>query len=243
MNFDNYKFHPSSLGKFMTSSRTKGDLGETCKKALIACYVEQVYGRRKDITNKYIEKGLEAEEDSITLYSRVTKKFHKKNEEVIVNDFFVGTPDLFDGESIYHANTIIDIKTSWDIHTFFNTIVSPINKDYWWQGQAYMDLTGAKTFKLVYCLVNTPLVLIEQEKNRLLYQMGVTTRENELYLEACEKLERELTFDDIPLKDRYISFEIKRDDAAIAEAKDKLRECREYLNLLYTSQNHELILA
>jgi len=100
MSFDSYKFHPSSLGLIMTESRTKEPIGETAKAHLLQCWIEETYGRRKDISNKYIEKGIAQEEDSITLYSLVTKKFHKKNTEAISNDFFVGTPDLYDGTSI-----------------------------------------------------------------------------------------------------------------------------------------------
>ncbi len=73
MNFDNYLFHPSSLGLIMTESRTKDQFGETCKSHLMECYINKKYGRFKDITNHFIEKGILAEEDSIDLYSVVKK--------------------------------------------------------------------------------------------------------------------------------------------------------------------------
>lgn len=230
--FSNYKFHPSMLGELMTESRSKGDIGETFKSALMSCFIEAKYGRKKNIQNKYIEKGLAVEEDSITLYSRVKKKFFQKNEETLVNDFFIGTPDLFEGPSIHEATAIIDIKSSWNIHTFFSTIIKPQNKSYYWQGQAYMDLTGAKTFKLVYCLVSAPEQIINDEKRRLAWQMGVATDDNELAQKAFEELDREMIFDDIPIEERWIQQVIMRDDNAIESAKEKMKVCRDFLNKL-----------
>lgn len=209
----------------MTESKIKSEpLGETCKEALLACYIEKVYGRSKEVMNKYMEKGLAVEEDSMTLYSLCTKTFHAKNKKEFTNDFFIGTPDIIDGK------TIIDIKSSWDIHTFHKVLVNPINKNYFWQGQAYLDLLGADTFKLAYCLVNTPDQLINDAKRKLLWNMGVATDENEDYIEACAQLELEMTFDDIPQEKRYIEFTIQRDQSAIDAAHKKIELCREFLN-------------
>lgn len=231
MNFDNYNFHPSSLGLIMTDSRTKEPIGETAKAHLLQCWIEETYGRKKDISNKYIEKGLAQEEESITLYSLVTKKFHKKNTETISNDFFIGTPDLYDGNSIKEAELILDIKTSWDIFTFFATLQKPLNKNYYWQLQAYMDLTGASVSKLVYCLVDTPENLILDEKRKLQWAMGIIDPDaNSEYLAKCEQIEKNMRFSDIPKEERYIAFEVKRNDEDIKKAHDRVIECRNYLN-------------
>lgn len=240
MNFDNYLFHPSMLGDLMTEGRSKSDpFGETCKKALVSCFIEARYGRKKDLANKYVMKGLAVEEDSITLYSRVKKSFFLKNETTLSNDLFTGTPDLFIGESIESATEIIDIKSSWDIHTFFNVLINPINKKYVWQGQAYMNLTGAKKFRLAYCLVNTPEVMINDEKRKMMWRMGATTDEDPVYLDAIKELEKEMRFDDIDINDRYIEFEINYDQEMIDQAKEKLQLCRNFLNSI--NEKPELI--
>lgn len=227
MNFDNYLFHPSSLGLIMTESRTKDQFGETCKSHLMECYVSQKYGRYKDITNKYIEKGIVAEEDSIDLYSVVKKKLFIKNTEVMRNEFFVGTPDLIEGK------TVIDLKTSWDIFTFFGVMAKALDKRYYWQLQAYMDLTGAEQGKLTYCLVDTPLKLIEDAKKKLMWTMAVIDPDtDEAYQKACEQVEKNSIYDDIPMEDRYIEFTIDRDQDAIDKAHARVIECREFLNQL-----------
>lgn len=83
-------------------------------------YVQARYGREKDITNRYIAKGLHTEEDAITLYSRVKGEFYKKNSERITNDYLTGEPDLFEGETIFKAEATIDTKSCWDLFTFNN---------------------------------------------------------------------------------------------------------------------------
>lgn len=233
LTFDNFLFHPSQLGLIMTESRTKEPLGETAKTHLIECYVNHVYGRYKDITNKYLEKGTLAEEDSIDLYAIVKKKMYEKNKHRIHNDFFMGTPDLFEGPSIKEATLIIDLKTSWDIFTFFGVMTKGLDKRYFWQLQAYMDLTGAKEAKLVYCLVNTPYKLVEDEKKKLMWKLGVIDPEtDELYITGCNEIDKNSNFDDIPMQKRYIEFSIERDQEAIDKAHERVIFCRNFLNQL-----------
>jgi hypothetical protein len=223
--FDDYKFHPSSLGLIMTESRTKEELGETAKSHLIECYVSKKYGRNKDVTNKFIEKGLLAEEDSFDLYTLVKDKLFIKNEKTFENDFFIGTPDIVDG------NLIVDIKTSWDIFTFFSVMGKPINKMYYWQLQSYMDLTGANEAKLVYCLVNTPFKLVEDQKKKLMWTMGVIDPEaDDAYLKACEQVDKNSIYDDIPIENKYIEFSIPRDQSAIEKSHERVKFCRNFLN-------------
>lgn len=231
MTWDDYKFHPSSLGALMTDPRSKSDgLGETCKAHLMECYIERVYGRSKEITNKYIEKGIECEEDSLTLYSRVMKTFYKKNVKVYENDYLIGTPDIITGEDI------IEIKTSWDIFTFHKVLHKNINKDYFWQCQGYMELTDREHAKLVYCLVDATPQMVLDAKNKLKWTMNVIDRDsielNPEYVEACAQIDKAMTYGDIPIEERYIQITIDRDQKLIDKAHDRIDECRAFLNTL-----------
>ena len=229
--FDNYLFHPSQLGLIMTESRTKDLFGETCKKHLMECWVNMKYGRTRNFSTKFMEKGTLAEEDSIDLYSIVKGKYFEKNKEQISNAYFVGMPDLFEGDGILKATKIIDIKTSWDIFTFYETLIKGINKIYYWQLQAYMDLTGATTASLAYCLVNTPFKLLEDEKRKMMWKMGVIDEEaDEAYQMACAEIEKNGIFDDIPHKDRLIEFVIERNQDDIDKAHQRVIDCRAFLN-------------
>lgn len=235
MTFDNYLFRASSIGHLMTEPQAKadkdaGNLSESAKTHLIDCYVAAKYGRHTDIRSKYIDKGNQVEEDSITLYSLFTNRFYKKNEERIDNEYISGCPDLFEGIDIRRADIILDIKSSWDIFTFFRVLTKKVNPIYYWQGQAYLWLTGAQKFKLVYCLVNTPEALIQDEERKLFYQMNAVTTDNPLYIDACGKLRELAIYDDINMSERVLPFEFERDIDDIDRMRQKVEKGRAYLN-------------
>lgn len=227
MDFSNYKFRCSALGTIMTNDRSGKGMGETCKKYLMQVYIKEKYGRDREVINKYINKGLLVEEDSLTLYSLVKKTFFVKNEKTFSNDFIVGTPDIITGEEV------IDIKSSWSLETFMSVIHQPINKDYYYQLQGYMALTNLQKARLAYCLVSTPEPLILDEKNRIKWKMGVSDPDtDEVYIQSCEYLETAMRFDDIPKEERYIEFLLNRIDADMELVYERVKLCRQFLNEL-----------
>jgi hypothetical protein len=223
--FDNYLFHCSSIGEIMTEPRSGKGLSETCKAHLLQCWIGETYGRFKGDTNKYIEKGNMVEEDSITLYSRVAKKLFTKNNETFSNEFITGTPDII------HDSHVVDIKSCWDMFTFFANLHKPLNKDYLYQLNGYWDLLQARSASLVYVLVNTPDVILEQEKSRLRYKMGLIDPEsNPVYLHAVAEIDKNGLFDDVPIEKRWIELEVPK--LEIAKVYDRVKDCREFLNAL-----------
>jgi hypothetical protein len=227
MDANNILFRCSSLGALMTAPRSKSELlSETCKKELVKIFVTEKYGREKDVQSKYTTKGLMVEEDSLTLYSRYKKQIFFKNEDRLKNDFITGTPDVLPEEDLI----VKDIKSSWDIFTFFSSEHNALNKAYYWQIQGYCALTGAKSGRLAYCLVNTPDMLIQDEKRRLQYKMGVIDDANLSFHEACEKLEKLMIYDDLPLEERVLEIDIPRNDKDIESIYERVKDCREYMN-------------
>lgn len=265
MDFSNILFRCSSLGHIMTDPKSGTGLSETAKGHLVDVYVSNKYQRHDDIQNKYIEKGNAVEEDSITLLSRLKKKFYQKNEEHLNNQWIKGTPDLFEGKSIFEADVITDAKSSWDIYTFHRVLSKGINKLYYWQLQGYMDLSGAKSANLSYCLVNTPSNLIDGEKRKLMWQMGIIDPTgNELYKEACREIEKNFIYDyetfirhnpgydlsftkeewnelglDIPMEERLIEFTVERNEVDIMKLHSRVEQCRIWLNEFEQSRNIE----
>lgn len=234
IDFSNLLFHCHSANALLTEPKTKeakaaGNLSETTKTFLNEVFISEKYGRKKDFSNKMIEKGLKCEEDSITLYSRVKRDFFKKNAARITNDYLTGEPDLFIGKSIREASKVIDIKTSWDIFSFFKNRSTGLSDIYYTQIQCYMALTGAKSGAVAFCLVNTPEPLIEAEKRKLYYQMGGDNCDEKVYKDVCEMLDVSMRFDDIPMSERLIEFEVERDDAFIQNLYDKILKARTHL--------------
>lgn len=229
--FSKTLFRASGCSQLMTEPRSKAEtISATTKTFLLGVMISEVYKRRKDIMNKYVQKGLMVEESAITLYSRVRKQFYLKNETHLENEFLKGTPDLFEGnETILRATKIIDIKSSFDIFTFFKAKYEPVNTDYFFQLQAYMDLTGANEAELAYCLIDTPDSIIEGQKKRFMWDAGIKG-EDEFDHKAFEEIDRLAKYEDIPIEEKCFIKSVPRDQEAIDKLHDKVILARKYMN-------------
>jgi len=147
---NNFKCRASKGGALMTNARKKGEiLSQTTKTYLEDWAKEQIYGVRKEIKSKYLTKGTELEDQGIEKaieWGKITVK----NELFLEDEHFTGTPDIITPQCIY------DIKCSWDCFTFPLFEQELPTKDYFYQVQIYMHLTGIKKAKVVYVLLNTP---------------------------------------------------------------------------------------
>jgi len=234
MNWSDTLIRCSSIGNLMTEPKDKaakdaGELSKTAKTHLKNVYIQEKYGREKDIVTRQMQKGIEVEEDSITLLSRVQKKMLYKNEERLYNDYITGLPDIFEGKSIHESDSITDIKSSYDLFTFMSNIGEPLDSSYYYQLQGYMALSGAKIAYIAYCLVNTPAHIIESEKYYLLKKMDVISEESPEFIKEAMKIDKNMTFDDIPKEERVLIFTVERDDLIISKIYNKVLKAREYL--------------
>ena len=108
------KFRASQLGKLMTSSRTKGEaLSQTAKSYIIEKAKQDFYGYRSELTNKYVLKGIEQEQDSIDLLNLVRVENYAKDCPPAENEWLTGCCDIITEDKV------IDIKTSWSLDTFY----------------------------------------------------------------------------------------------------------------------------
>ena len=72
-------FRCHRLGDLMTEPRSKSEtLSETTKSYLKLLYRELTWDRKKQIESKYLRKGIETEENCLTLLSLEKKLFLKK---------------------------------------------------------------------------------------------------------------------------------------------------------------------
>lgn len=142
------------------------ELTNSSKKWLEQLVWEELTGRSTAIKSKYLDKGIQSEEKSLTLYSSNKESLVLKNKERKNNDFFTGECDIA-------RYKVRDIKSSWSFQTFPLTSVEIPNKDYEWQLDVYMDLFDYKRAELIYCLVDTPFKLIEDELRRLDWKFNI----------------------------------------------------------------------
>lgn len=232
------------------------ELSETAKTHCVNVYVSEVYGRREMHDNKFLQKGNEREEDSMTLLSVMTKKYLTKNTERRFNDYVTGEWDTHIGTTERPIIEIFDTKSSWSAHTFFRAKHSELNKLYYWQIQSYCDITGADRGFVAFCLVNGTARHIMAEKRRLAFSMGLydeqSCQSNPEYYSRCLQIERNHIFDmpafikeypdfqfdhvidewkyDIPKEDRCFLFRVDRDDVEIKKMHRRIETCWEWMD-------------
>jgi hypothetical protein len=131
---------------------------------------EFVYGYDERISSKYMDKGIQVEDESIDLYNAVHLSSYAKNTERRKNEWITGEAD------IVADDRIIDIKSSWCLTTFPVLADQGEDKGYEWQLRAYMMLWDKPRADIAYCLVSTPTDLIGWE-NKSLHQVDHINRE------------------------------------------------------------------
>lgn len=257
-NANKIKIRCSSLGYLMTEPREiakqkAGELSETAKTHLVDIFVSQVWGRREELNNKFLEKGNVREEDNITLQSILKKEMYRKNEERIENDFISGTPDFIIEDPKTKVKKIYDTKTSFSAHTFFRSKYNPLPDKYKWQVTGYMALTGANSAHVAFGLVNGTAKQILKEK----YNLGFLYNEIDInlnpdYVNKCIQIEKNHIFDmkafvkenpgfdfhcdpykwewDIPIEQRSHIFDVPRVQADIDKIQWKVLVAREWMN-------------
>jgi predicted ribosome quality control (RQC) complex YloA/Tae2 family protein len=212
-----------TLDELIIKRDTPSDLSDTAKTYCQNWTKQQIYGRRKEITSKYTEKGLIMEDNSLDyIAEQQDLGMLIKNESYFENDYMCGTPDVI------LPNLIIDVKNSWDCFTFplFENDVP--NSTYWWQGQGYMELVNRDNYELIYVLSDTPLHLIQREAYWYCKNNGYDDLTEEIYNDFVKKM----TYQDVADEYKIKIFPFKKDTEAIKQIEQQVIKCRNYIETL-----------
>lgn len=171
----------------------------------------ETYNRNFPFTNAYVKKGIQQEEEGITLYQNYRNKILKiptsfsKNTERIKNEWFSGEPDL--GPK---GVPILEWKEGFDVKCPYSLLTLPFKVDelkpiYEAQNQVYMNLTGADKWTTAYCLVNDTEQAVFNEKQKWMYSLMSAKHGNpesnpehpfyEEYVSKCKDVEKMMIFD------------------------------------------------
>ena len=214
----------SAIGKLMTAPRNKSELlSETAKTYIQDYFKEKELGIAKEFWSRYTDKGLQMEDEAIEFAGQVLGwDFVVKNTERYNNEWLTGEPDVIT------KDLLADIKCSWDANTFpmFDTELK--NKDYFWQLQGYMFLTGMYKAELVYCLMSTPHQIVEDEVRRAHWKAGLIDED----LDLREAVQSQHNFDHLPNELRIKRFIVEKDEQAIEQIKEKVEIARDYYETL-----------
>ena len=219
-----FKIRCSAIGQIMTNPRSKSEtLSETAKTYAETWVKEQLYGRHKDFTSKYTDKGNSMEQAAIDFAAaQLGWGMVFKNEDYLSDEHITGTPDLIMGD------LVADIKCPWDCFTF-PLFDSEPPKGYDWQLQGYMALTGAKRAHLVYCLMDAPEHIIEREAwSRVRADGG-----DELTQELFEEVKEQMTYANIPDKYRIRTFELVADPDKVQAIRERVGAVREHIDRIW----------
>jgi hypothetical protein len=219
------KIRCSAIGKIMTSPRSKGEvLSATTKTYIKELVLEHKYGIKKEINSRYLDKGNQVEDMAIELAEEALDLgFVFKNELFFENDHLTGTPDIITD------TLIVDVKSSWNGTTFPMFEDELPNKDYYWQLQGYMDLTGKHNAIVAYCLVDTPEDIVLDEIRRVAW----AKKELEPSEETEQDVRSQHEFSHIPKDKRVKAFLVEKDEHAIWQIKERVEQCREYYTELW----------
>lgn len=182
------KIRASQLGLIMTEPKSKSEVLSVGAKTYIKKLAKEfVYGYDEVITSKYMDKGIQVEDESIALYNRVFLTDYSKNTERKTNDWITGECDIFTGSKV------IDIKSSWSLATFPCFKEDASDKQYEWQLRAYMMLWNCNEAELAYCMVSTPDELIKYEQ----IDMHLVDWIDEALRVTVNKFERDLELEEL----------------------------------------------
>jgi len=250
-------FH--DLGKKKTE---KPKLSTTAQNELKKMHTGLVYNRSKLIQTLAMEKGIIAEDKSISLDAYAVDKLLIKNRERRKNDWFNGECDNAQG-------IIREYKSSWDFETF-PLHKDEARKDYEYQGNCYMDLWDLDVCEVVHCLVDTPAEIIKKDLYNKMFRydyiddygnikedkIGLVVELISNHIYTTKGLEEYCAFDDnvdiqwfyecenpfieIPEEIRRKVYRFERDDILIDSMKKQIVLAREYLGELSQQMIEEM---
>jgi hypothetical protein len=91
-----------------------------------------------------------------------------------------------------------------------------------------MWLTGKQESVLAYCLIDTPLEMVEDEVRKAHWKLHLIDENTEL----CQEVESKHKFGHIPNNRKVKYWFVQRDEQVIEQIKERVELCREYYNLL-----------
>ena len=200
----------------LLDAKENPSISKTAETELIKIYREVKYNRRFLFTNKYVQKGLQQEDESFSLYQKYLKEVKGVNAILINNKerlngkYFTGESDV-SKEFYKQFNWGFDVKTVWSLETMptkeykSNKFVfekSKLNPEYECQDLVYMDLIkelqGIELdhFKTSSVLVNSTERTLFNEKMK---HLGANDNDEE----ACKDIYKELEKTHIVDYDRF----------------------------------------
>ncbi len=220
------------LNDFTAKIMAENELSETAKNFIFETWLKDTKGFKENVSTKEMQKGIEAEDESLMLLSEVTNRVLLKNQKHYTHEsnLLSGTPDcIADG-------VVIDVKSSWSPYTFMKADFKSL---YEWQLRAYMILTDTYNAELSYCLVDMPPVQFADLERRAFWQAGIIDHASEEALKITDQLNNNYVYSNneyYTKEERVKTYTLERCDVKDDLLFDALEKASKYAESLTLNQ-------
>jgi hypothetical protein len=135
--------------------RDNFELSKGAKSYLRKLRREIKFGRRHELKSKYLEKGIELEEEAITFLSLYHGEYFTNNKDRVFDDFFQGEVDVLEGydtKCAWSLNTLPDPEEPLDkIYEYQDRVYARLhNKDRWTTSSIILSMTDSALADVIY---------------------------------------------------------------------------------------------
>jgi len=171
--------------------RDNFELSKGAKSYLRKIRREVKFNRRKELKSKYLEKGIELEEEAITFLSLYHGKVFENNKGRVYGEYFQGECDIPEG---------FDTKVAWELDTLPDP-KEPLNPIYEYQNRIYMILYDKEQWTTSSIVMN----MTDSALKDVIYREGFRWKDNEVPKWRLVEIIAFYTYDEETFYNRCIS--------------------------------------
>lgn len=209
-------------------------IGKSGLSKLRDIYVREKYQKEAmSVSKDFIPaamNGILSEGKSLSLICELDGVSYNVHKKLIKNKYLKGVIDAYSGKSVYKSKKVIDIKTASSMQSLVSLIKDEETKSlYYWQIMGYLAITGAEEGEICHCLVSYPERMINEEINKFIARVKNIGVDGEYIEENIERIRFNMTFDEIPIEQRVVRFNVQRNDDAIKRIYEAVKLSRKWL--------------
>lgn len=212
----------------------KQELADGCIGYLLEVYAWMRFGiipvDKESLDMLQTRKGKECEVDAIELLNFVDGQDYKRHKERIESEFLSGEIDAYTGNSVFEADTIVDIKNAFDYPGFLRKVTGELATGQREQVATYCAITKAKAGFIVNCLVDSTPDIIFEMLSKVKRKMNTIDENTPEFQKEWEKWERSMVFGQIPPNQRVNKKPVELfSENELTQIHDRVKQCREWL--------------
>lgn len=194
------------------------ELSETAKTFIQGCWLINEYGYKEPFVTKETLKGNMMENDSIKLAVDVLgiKDWVSSNKKRKSNEYFTGEWDAV----VESLDEVWEIKTCFNLRTYMNK--KNVEDAHKTQVNIYGDLLEKKKLSVIYCLVKTPPILMEEIIKSFWFKFGCDDENLDYQKIRVQLMHNNDIIDSIPKEQRIKKFNIDWDEEQMNELKNRI---------------------